>query len=146
MVNGTSELHIWYRTHILGGRSEVTKICLVLSKLHVHRRTDHVTWTQLRYLQAIPWGLCQMHCENVTFSATTMFFRYNYHFPFLKTNGIITVDDNCVDPLYKHVFPPSHAPSLAFIGIPWKVYFHKLFFFLSNFYLRCYLFLVYSSP
>ncbi|URD84951.1 Flavin-containing monooxygenase [Musa troglodytarum] len=46
---------------------------------------------------------------------------YNYHFPFLKTNGIITVDDNCVGPLYKHVFPPSHAPSLAFIGIPWKV-------------------------
>jgi hypothetical protein len=31
------------------------------------------------------------------------------------------VDDNCVGPLYKHVFPPQLAPSLSFLGIPWKV-------------------------
>ncbi|KAJ4843019.1 hypothetical protein Tsubulata_005402 [Turnera subulata] len=30
---------------------------------------------------------------------------YNFHFPFLKTNGILTVDDNRVGPLYKHSFP-----------------------------------------
>jgi len=29
--------------------------------------------------------------------------------------------DNCVSPLYKHVFPPRSAPSLSFIGLPWKV-------------------------
>ncbi|XP_074582060.1 LOW QUALITY PROTEIN: flavin-containing monooxygenase FMO GS-OX-like 4 [Curcuma longa] len=46
---------------------------------------------------------------------------YKYHFPFLKANNTVTVDDNCVGPLYKHVFPPSHAPNLSFIGIPWKV-------------------------
>ncbi|CAH2048044.1 unnamed protein product [Thlaspi arvense] len=45
---------------------------------------------------------------------------YKYHFPFLDTNGIVTVDDNRV-PLYKHIFPPTLAPSLSFIGIAWKV-------------------------
>ncbi|XVE57699.1 hypothetical protein DITRI_Ditri04bG0110500 [Diplodiscus trichospermus] len=47
---------------------------------------------------------------------------YKYHFPFLDTNGIVTVDDNRLGPLYKHVFPPALAPCLSFIGIPWKVF------------------------
>jgi hypothetical protein len=34
--------------------------------------------------------------------------------------GIVSAEDNCVAPLYEHLFPPS-APSLAFIGLPWKV-------------------------
>ncbi|GLU05604.1 hypothetical protein SLE2022_226970 [Rubroshorea leprosula] len=46
---------------------------------------------------------------------------YNYHFPFLETNGTVSVDDNRVDPLYKHTFPPTLAPWLSFIGIPWKI-------------------------
>ncbi|XP_050376654.1 flavin-containing monooxygenase FMO GS-OX-like 4 [Argentina anserina] len=46
---------------------------------------------------------------------------YEYHFPFLETNGIVIVDDNRVGPLYKHVFPPVFAPSLSFVGIPFKV-------------------------
>ncbi|KAL6174515.1 hypothetical protein ACLB2K_051161 [Fragaria x ananassa] len=46
---------------------------------------------------------------------------YKYHFPFLETNGIVIVDDNRVGPLYKHVFPPALAPSLSFVGIPFKV-------------------------
>ncbi|KAJ7982335.1 Flavin-containing monooxygenase [Quillaja saponaria] len=45
---------------------------------------------------------------------------YKYHYPFLETNGIVTVVDNCVGPLYKHVFPPALAPWLSFIGIPQK--------------------------
>ncbi|KAJ0248087.1 Flavin-containing monooxygenase FMO GS-OX5 [Hirschfeldia incana] len=44
---------------------------------------------------------------------------YKYHFPFLNTNGYVTVEDNRVGPLYKHVFPPALAPSLSFIGLPW---------------------------
>ncbi|CDP07973.1 unnamed protein product [Coffea canephora] len=43
---------------------------------------------------------------------------YKYDFPFLNTKGIITIDDNRVDPLYKHVFPPQFAPTLSFVGIP----------------------------
>nr|BDH72886.1 marasmin synthase 2 [Tulbaghia violacea] len=46
---------------------------------------------------------------------------YKYHFPFLETNGIVTVDDNRVGPLYKHIFPPTLAPWLSFVGFPWKV-------------------------
>jgi hypothetical protein len=33
---------------------------------------------------------------------------------------LVTADDNCVAPLYEHLFPPG-APSLSFIGLPWKV-------------------------
>ncbi|XWS61955.1 hypothetical protein CRYUN_Cryun07bG0169100 [Craigia yunnanensis] len=46
---------------------------------------------------------------------------YKYHFPFLDTNGIVTVDDNHLGPLYNHVFLPALGPCLSFIGIPWKV-------------------------
>uniref|UniRef100_A0A0E0LGA4 Flavin-containing monooxygenase n=1 Tax=Oryza punctata TaxID=4537 RepID=A0A0E0LGA4_ORYPU len=46
---------------------------------------------------------------------------YNYYFPFLDTDGKVTVDDNRVGPLYEHVFPPELAPSLSFVGIPAKV-------------------------
>ncbi|CAA0309968.1 putative flavin monooxygenase, FAD/NAD(P)-binding domain superfamily [Arabidopsis thaliana] len=46
---------------------------------------------------------------------------YKYHFPFLETNGNVTVDDNRVGPLYKDVFSPAFAPWLSFVGIPWKV-------------------------
>ncbi|KAK9143194.1 hypothetical protein Syun_012594 [Stephania yunnanensis] len=46
---------------------------------------------------------------------------YKYHFPFLEANNIVTVDDNCVGPLYQHVLPPALAPSLSFIGLIWRV-------------------------
>ncbi|CAH2048037.1 unnamed protein product [Thlaspi arvense] len=43
---------------------------------------------------------------------------YKYKFPFLETNGYMSIDDNRVDPLYKHIFPPALAPGLSFIGLP----------------------------
>ncbi|TQE12760.1 hypothetical protein C1H46_001633 [Malus baccata] len=46
---------------------------------------------------------------------------YKYHLPFLEINGIVTMDDNRVGPLYKHIFPPSLAPTLSFVGLPWKM-------------------------
>ncbi|KAK5783403.1 hypothetical protein F383_07270 [Gossypium arboreum] len=45
---------------------------------------------------------------------------YKLHLPFLKSNGIVTVDDNRVGPLYKHIFPPSLAPWLSFVGINYR--------------------------
>ncbi|KAI4323506.1 hypothetical protein L6164_023104 [Bauhinia variegata] len=42
---------------------------------------------------------------------------YRYSFPFLETHGAVSVEERWVAPLYKHVFPPSLAPSLAFIGL-----------------------------
>ncbi|XP_071701351.1 flavin-containing monooxygenase FMO GS-OX5-like [Rutidosis leptorrhynchoides] len=45
---------------------------------------------------------------------------YKFHFPFLKTNNMVHVDDNRVGPLYKHIFPPQLAPKLCFIGLPFN--------------------------
>ncbi|KAJ1288128.1 hypothetical protein BS78_02G066200 [Paspalum vaginatum] len=47
---------------------------------------------------------------------------YTYSFPFLDTEGLVTVRDNRVGPLYEHTFPPALAPSLSFVGIPMKVF------------------------
>ncbi|KAK9103178.1 hypothetical protein Sjap_020432 [Stephania japonica] len=56
-----------------------------------------------------PWAReCRSHTRKVPF-------------PFLKTNNIVTVNDNCVGPLYQHVLPPALAPSLSFIGLIWRV-------------------------
>ncbi|KAJ0786562.1 putative flavin monooxygenase, FAD/NAD(P)-binding domain superfamily [Helianthus annuus] len=58
-------------------------------------------------------------CEtNTTLYCFT--FRYKLHLPFLRTNGIVSVEDKRIGPLYKHVFPPQLAPRLSFVGIPEK--------------------------
>ncbi|KAL3516966.1 hypothetical protein ACH5RR_023868 [Cinchona calisaya] len=44
---------------------------------------------------------------------------YKYDFSFVRTNGIVTIDDNRVGPLYKHIFPPQLAPGLSFVGLPY---------------------------
>lgn len=45
---------------------------------------------------------------------------YQYAYPFLKGTGLITSHDMRVGPLWNHIFPPSVAPTLAFIGLAWK--------------------------
>ncbi|KAM0005702.1 putative flavin monooxygenase, FAD/NAD(P)-binding domain superfamily [Helianthus debilis subsp. tardiflorus] len=45
---------------------------------------------------------------------------YEFHIPFLKTHGIVTVNDKHVSPTYGNVFPPQLAPRLSFVGL-----FHK---------------------
>ncbi|KAH6767478.1 hypothetical protein C2S52_018461 [Perilla frutescens var. hirtella] len=44
---------------------------------------------------------------------------FKYGFPFLKSEGIVTVEDGRVGPLYRHVFPPKVGPNLSFIGLPY---------------------------
>jgi hypothetical protein len=46
---------------------------------------------------------------------------YGYSFPFLDTGGAVAVEDEVVGPLFEHVFPPSLAPSLSFVGVPRKI-------------------------
>ncbi|XP_044377357.1 flavin-containing monooxygenase FMO GS-OX-like 8 [Triticum aestivum] len=48
---------------------------------------------------------------------------YTYSFPFLDTGGAVTIEDDgyVVGPLFEHVFPPSLAPSLSFVGVARKV-------------------------
>ncbi|KAK9830413.1 hypothetical protein WJX72_011637 [[Myrmecia] bisecta] len=45
---------------------------------------------------------------------------YQYAFPFLEDAGVVSIEDNRVSPLFQHIFPPT-APSLAFVGLPWRV-------------------------
>ncbi|BDA50060.1 Flavin-containing monooxygenase FMO GS-OX3 [Coccomyxa sp. Obi] len=45
---------------------------------------------------------------------------YKYKYPFLESTGLISTDDNRVTPLFRHIFVPSVAPTLAFIGLLWK--------------------------
>jgi hypothetical protein len=45
---------------------------------------------------------------------------YRYYYPFLDTKGLVTAA-NIVKPVYQHVFPPSLAPSLSFVGLLHKV-------------------------
>ncbi|CAI5465841.1 unnamed protein product [Closterium sp. Yama58-4] len=47
---------------------------------------------------------------------------YHYSFPFLALPpSLLSVDTGRVTPLFRHVLPPALAPSLSFIGLPWKV-------------------------
>jgi hypothetical protein len=52
---------------------------------------------------------------------------YRYSFPFLDTGGAVTIDNNRVGPLFEHVFPPSLAPSLSFVGINRKIFAPRFF-------------------
>ncbi|KAI4323517.1 hypothetical protein L6164_023115 [Bauhinia variegata] len=52
---------------------------------------------------------------------------YRYNFPFLDTNGAVSVEKKWVEPLYKHVFPPALAPSLSFVGLTYlEAIFHVI--------------------
>ncbi|KAE8780134.1 Flavin-containing monooxygenase FMO GS-OX5 [Hordeum vulgare] len=58
---------------------------------------------------------------------------YKYNYPFLTDNDcVISVDDNRVGPLYKHVFPPLLAPHISFIGLPFKGILFPMFQLQSN--------------
>ncbi|KAG6553594.1 hypothetical protein Mapa_004508 [Marchantia paleacea] len=46
---------------------------------------------------------------------------YLYSFPFLDTEGVVTVKDGRIDPLYKHVFVPAFGRTLSFVGLPQKI-------------------------
>uniref|UniRef100_A0ACD5TSU3 Uncharacterized protein n=1 Tax=Avena sativa TaxID=4498 RepID=A0ACD5TSU3_AVESA len=74
--------------------------------------------------------ICRLHAEGrVEFAdgssvvADSLIYctGYRYSFPFLDTGGAVTVEDEVVGPLFEHVFPPSLAPSLSFVGVPRKI-------------------------
>lgn len=48
------------------------------------------------------------------------FAGYEFTFPFLSEKCGVTVEDNVVKPLYKHLINVAH-PTMAFIGIPSKI-------------------------
>lgn len=47
---------------------------------------------------------------------------YRYSCPFLRgAEAFLSVGPAFVGSLYEHVFPPAVAPTLSFVGLPWKV-------------------------
>ncbi|CAL5381469.1 unnamed protein product [Camellia sinensis] len=91
---------------------------LQVSKLDNH----HNIWQRSKIANVCEDGTVAFE-DGFSVHADTIFHctGYKYNFPFLKTNGIVSViEDKRVGPLYKHVFPPKLAPSLSFIGIPQK--------------------------
>lgn len=65
------------------------------------------------------------HLVLIRFHNTELFTGYSYSYPFLSVESGIHVDDNFVQPLFKHIFNIEH-PTMAFIGIPvtFVSYFH----------------------
>lgn len=60
---------------------------------------------------------------------------YLYNFPFLDSSCGITVEDNCVEPLYRHMVNIEH-PTMCFIGIPYYVCAFSMFDLQVRYYLR----------
>lgn len=57
---------------------------------------------------------------------STLIPGYNYGFPFLDDSCGIAIDDNYVQPLYKHMVH-IRRPTMFFIGIPYDVCAFPLF-------------------
>ncbi|KAI9115489.1 hypothetical protein K1719_013808 [Acacia pycnantha] len=103
-------------------------IATVAKEIHISTRTPNVKTMKLANHDSI-WQHPMVKCvsedglvvfedgSSVSADAICYCTGYKYNYPFLNTNGIVTIDDNRVGPLYKHVFPPALAPWLSFIGI-----------------------------
>ncbi|KAK9862092.1 hypothetical protein WJX84_002278, partial [Apatococcus fuscideae] len=48
---------------------------------------------------------------------------YLYSVPFLSTSAVVGCDasQSSIEPLYRHLFPPTAAPTLALLALPWRV-------------------------
>ncbi|XP_075973947.1 flavin-containing monooxygenase 1 isoform X2 [Anticarsia gemmatalis] len=60
---------------------------------------------------------------------------YLYNFPFLHETCDIVVEDNCVEPLYKHLVNINH-PTMCFIGVPYYVCAFSMFDLQVRYYVR----------
>ncbi|XP_026324896.1 senecionine N-oxygenase isoform X2 [Hyposmocoma kahamanoa] len=60
---------------------------------------------------------------------------YMYNFPFLHESCEIVVEDNCVEPLYKHLVNINH-PTMCFIGVPYYVCAFAMFDLQVRYYVR----------
>ncbi|XP_022128722.1 senecionine N-oxygenase isoform X1 [Pieris rapae] len=60
---------------------------------------------------------------------------YLYNFPFLHESCDIVVEDNCVEPLYKHLVN-IHHPTMCFIGVPYYVCAFSMFDLQVRYYVR----------
>lgn len=112
---------------VIGSGSSGIDLVALLSET-----AKHVTWSRRSSANTFPY-------ENVTYKGEVKRFTktgaefvdgseetftvvfcatgYTFTFPFLSNDSGITVEENIVHPLYKHIFNIEH-PTMAFIGIP----------------------------
>ncbi|KAL0047447.1 hypothetical protein WJX82_003623 [Trebouxia sp. C0006] len=56
-----------------------------------------------------------LHADSIIYAT-----GYKYTYPFLHQAGLLTTDNMHVTPLLKAIFLIPTAPTLAFVGLPWK--------------------------
>ncbi|MCL7042506.1 hypothetical protein MKW94_002605 [Papaver nudicaule] len=105
------------------------EICTVAKEVHVASRSTNIIPTKMFGSNNV-WHHSMVKCAHedgtlafldgslVCVDVIVHCTGYKYNFPFLDISNTVTVDDNRVGPLYKHIFPPKLAPGLSFIGIP----------------------------
>ncbi|XP_037438782.1 flavin-containing monooxygenase FMO GS-OX-like 8 [Triticum dicoccoides] len=120
------------------GKDIALDLCHVAREVHLAASSEVATPAMLRMLAnhgdvlRLHPRIRQLHADGrVEFAdgssvvADTVIYctGYAYSFPFLDTGGAVTVGDNgyVVGPLFEHVFPPSLAPTLSFVGVPRKI-------------------------
>ncbi|KAJ0960230.1 hypothetical protein J5N97_001942 [Dioscorea zingiberensis] len=106
LLIGSSASAVDISRDIAGFAKEVHVATSPLHRLKAHMKM--VLWYSKTEAQPMLTSLCIVRGTSIIFL-------------FLKPRVLWTVDDNCVGPLYKHIFPPKLAPGLSFIGLPWKV-------------------------
>ncbi|BAF20656.1 flavin-containing monooxygenase FMO GS-OX-like 9 [Oryza sativa Japonica Group] len=112
LISVAKEVHLTDKSTEEATTPAMSKLLAKYANLHLRPRVEH---------------LCEdgtvVFVDGSRVVADTVMYctGYVYSFPFLDTDGVVTVDDNRVGPLFEHVFPPALAPSLSFVGVPRKV-------------------------
>ncbi|KAJ9538782.1 hypothetical protein OSB04_031515 [Centaurea solstitialis] len=104
------------------------EIAIVAKEVHLSSRSPNVSvskldkhdniWQQSKIDRVFNDGTVQFQ-DHVCITADTIIHctGYEFYIPFLKTNGIVSINDSRVGPIYGHVFPPHLAPRLSFVGL-----------------------------
>ncbi|XP_024992981.1 flavin-containing monooxygenase FMO GS-OX5-like [Cynara cardunculus var. scolymus] len=104
------------------------EIAVVAKEVHLSSRSPNVKvskldkynniWQHSKIDRVFKDGTIQFQ-DHVSITADTIIHctGYEFHIPFLKTNGIVSINDSRVRPIYGHVFPPQLAPRLSFVGL-----------------------------
>uniref|UniRef100_T1IZ89 Flavin-containing monooxygenase n=1 Tax=Strigamia maritima TaxID=126957 RepID=T1IZ89_STRMM len=117
------------RVLCLGAGPSGVDICLDISKyasivksnFYNHNKAKKFTdYDVPGVLKANPNGVCLTDGTFRKIDALIFCTGYIYSYPFLSPNCDITVTDDYVFPLYKHLIN-AHKPSMAFLGLPFLV-------------------------
>ncbi|KAL8235652.1 hypothetical protein R6Q59_016733 [Mikania micrantha] len=108
------------------------ELTTVAKEVHLSSRSPNIKlsklpkynnlWQHSKIDRVFKDGTVKFQDESVSVNADAIIHctGYEFHIPFLKTHGIVSVNGRHVSPTYRNVFPPRLAPRLSFVGL-----FHK---------------------